>query len=406
MRRLFGIAVVLILGLPSAGLTDATSTEQVPPVLQKSPPAPDKSTPQPPQPPPSLQSPTIELEFAYGTEKQKWVEAVTARFNAANVRIPSGERVVVKPYGAGSGEMIDDLLTERHKPHLISPAAGAFIDIGNAESREMNKGDLVGDTQDLVLSPIVVMMWRETAEKLPRPIKWRDIFDGARDPARWKQLAGPQAAPLKLAHTQPDQSNSGLHAIFLEAFAAANKFDKLDVVDLNTPEVKKYFSDVEKAVPYYMNSTGNLARDMVEKGPTALTAAIVYENSVIEANRPSAKSGAPPKVVAIYPEEGTFPSEHPVGIVERPWVTEKHKQAAQAYINFLRDTPQQEEAKKFGFRPYDTTKVPLGDLLSPELGVSAMQPTFLEPPPYAAINIIRQLWRDNKNPSATPVPGR
>src|SRR5262249_10336170 len=157
-----------------------------------------------------------------------------------------------------------------------------------------------------------------------------------------------------LAHTQPDESNSGLHAIFAEAMAAVNKFSGLTRADLNKPEVGQYIAGVEKAVPYYETSTGYLGNRMLRDGPAALTAAIVYDSVVDKnKNRPADEAGQPPKVVALYPEEGTFPSEHPIGIVNRPWVTEQHRQAARVYIDYLRATAQQEEAKKYGFRPAD-----------------------------------------------------
>ena len=40
-------------------------------------------------------------------------------------------------------------------------------------------------------------------------------------------------------------------------------------------------------------------------------------------------------IVAIYPREGTFWSDHPAGIVEREWVTPAHREAAKVYFAFL-----------------------------------------------------------------------
>jgi Ca-activated chloride channel family protein len=60
-------------------------------------------------------------------------------------------------------------------------------------------------------------------------------------------------------------------------------------------------------------------------------------------------------VVAIYPKEGTFWSDHPVGIVNREWVTAEHREAAQMYIDYLLEPTQQQAAMQFGFRPADLT---------------------------------------------------
>jgi Ca-activated chloride channel homolog len=403
MRRVSWFAAVLVLSALAAGLSSPSARAQTsssqslaPPT--KTPPVPDKKTP----------VAKITLEFAYGSEKKNWIDAVTAKFNGSDFKVASGEQIVVKTVAAGSGEIIDDLLSEKSKAHVVSPAAGAFVEIGNAASSEQNKGDLIGETKDLVRSPIVVMIWSDTAKKLGWPaksIKWSELFSYASDTATWAAVA-PGSPPFKLAHTQPDQSNSGLHAIFLQAFAGAKKFDGLTIGDVNTPEVKQYFTKVEAAVPYYETSTGFLAKRMVQEGPSVLTAAIVYENLVIEANRASANSGQPAQVVAIYPEEGTFPSEHPIGIVKRPWVTAKHEEAAGIYINYLRAKEQQEEAMKSGFRPYDPEMFSLADRWKAELGVSEKKPKDLEPPPYSAINLIRETWRETKNTAATSAKGQ
>ena len=401
------------------------SPSKTPPVSSETPPAPSKILPEAvPPPPPETAPPVpattektpdapppppekpIEVLFYYGSEKQKWIEAVTSRFNAEKHKTAEGHVIRIKPVSIGSGEIIEELLSGKSKPHLVSPAAGAFIEIGNAAARERNEEDLVGETVELVRSPIVIMIWRDRAEALgwpARPVKWHDFFDYARDPARWQQAAGAGAGPLKIGHTNPDTSNSGLHALFLEAFAAANKFTGMTRVDVNNkPEVAQYLRQVEATVPYYHSSTGFLARRMIEQGPGQMTAAIVYENSVIEANKAGA-AGQPSRVVAIYPEEGTFPSEHPIGVVNRNWVDSEHKNAARAYIDFLRARPQQVEAKSFGFRPSDAS-VPLNDLLTPALGVDSAQPKVtLTPPPASAISVIRQLWRQNKNPSAEVI---
>ncbi|MDR3636063.1 MAG: hypothetical protein P4L84_19830, partial [Isosphaeraceae bacterium] len=55
---------------------------------------------------PPKPAPALELLFTYGSEKQKWVEAATERFNASAFALPSGERVRVNPVAVGSGELI------------------------------------------------------------------------------------------------------------------------------------------------------------------------------------------------------------------------------------------------------------------------------------------------------------
>ncbi|MBV8488367.1 MAG: hypothetical protein JO161_08810, partial [Planctomycetaceae bacterium] len=61
--------------------------------------------------------PEIEVLFTYGSEKQKWIDEVTATFNAAGHTLKSGEKVRITPVPVGSGELIDEVLTQRRKTH-------------------------------------------------------------------------------------------------------------------------------------------------------------------------------------------------------------------------------------------------------------------------------------------------
>ena len=77
----------------------------------------------------------IRLLFSYGSEKQKWVDDVTAAFNQSGAKTSSGKRITVKAVPKGSGECIDDLITGREHADLTSPASNVFIKQGNAQSR-------------------------------------------------------------------------------------------------------------------------------------------------------------------------------------------------------------------------------------------------------------------------------
>ena len=356
--------------------------------------------------PPQPSRPELELVLTYGSEKQKWIDEVTRQFNAAGRTLPSGERIKIIALPVGSGELIDEVLTQRRKAHLVSPAASAFILLGNSESREHGQSDLVGPTTALVSSPMVVAMWREMAEAIGWPgksVRWGDIFEYARDASQWRRVSKPEWGSFKFGHTHPDLSNSGLNALFAETYAALGKFDGVTQRDISNQQdkVSRYLHGVEYAIVHYGTSTGFFADRMFTEGPGYLSAAIMYENLVIQANEAARRRNPAvelPQIVAIYPAEGTFLSEHPIGVVQRPWVTEKHRQAGRLYIDFLLERPQQELARRFGFRPSNTQQgIDLKPMLRPDFGVSPAEPrTILRPPPATAIRLIRDLWRLSK----------
>jgi Ca-activated chloride channel family protein len=121
---------------------------------------------------------------------------------------------------------------------------------------------------------------------------------------------------------------------------------------------------------------------------------VLYESSVIESYETQYRLPFP--VVAIYPKEGTFWSDHPVGVVERDWVSAEQREAAQAYVRFLLEPAQQARAVPHGFRPA-SVDVPLGAPIDAAHGVDPKEPrTTLEVPPADVIEATLRLWREQK----------
>jgi len=60
---------------------------------------------------------------------------------------------------------------------------------------------------------------------------------------------------------------------------------------------------IENSVVHYGSSTGFFGRKMFANGPQYLSAAVLYESTVVESY---AEQNMPFPVVAIYPKEGTF----------------------------------------------------------------------------------------------------
>ena len=343
---------------------------------------------------------TVQLLFTYGSEKEEWIKEVTARFNEGGHKTASGKVIQVEAVPQGSGEAIDDILAGVRQAHLTSPASAAFIKLGNATSRTKTGKDLVGPTRNLVLSPVVIAMWRPMAEAIgwgKKPVGWGEILELARDPKGWASHGHPEWGAFKLGHTHPDYSNSGLISLLAEVYAATGKMAGLTLDDVRKPQTAEYVAGIESSIVHYGSSTGFFGKRLFTDGPGYLSAAVLYESLVIESYGP--QYNLPFPVVAIYPREGTFWSDHPVGIVEREWVTPEHREAAEKYVDYLLARPQQEAALRFGFRPSDVD-IPLGSPFDAAHGVDPREPqTTLEVPPVEVIDGVRELWRANKKRS-------
>ena len=372
--------------LPAAGLLAALSFG-----CQTRPPS-SKETPAAPRG-------ALELVFPYGSEKEKWINEVTGAFNRSGAKTQSGKTIFVRAVPMGSGESIDNILSGRMQAHLVSPASAAFIKLGNAESRAKTGKDLIASTENLVLSPVVIAMWKPMAEAIgwgKKPVGWSDILSLARNPKGWSAYNYPQWGKFKFGHTHPEFSNSGLISLFAEAYAASGKTAGLKLADLDKPQTKQLITGVEQSVVHYGSSTGFFGRKMFANGPEYLSAAVLYESMVVESY---AENNLAFPIVAIYPKEGTFWSDHPVGVVERDWVTQEQREAAKIYIQYLLARPQQERAIQYGFRPA-LLDVSVAAPLDTAHGIDPKEPkTTLEVPSVDVINGILQNWKVQKKHS-------
>ena len=339
---------------------------------------------------------TLDLYFIYSSEKKTWLEDVTKQFNAAGHKTQDGKTIHVEIEAMGSGESVDAVLAGTKKPHLLSPASEVFVKLANAGAEGEGGQPLLPETENLVLSPVVVAMWKPMAEALgwgEKPIGWEDILNMAQNPAGWKAYGFPQWGRFKFGHTHPNYSNSGLISLLAQVYAATGKRTGLSRDDVNQDSTARYLHAIQQSIVHYGRSTGFFGKKLMANGPSYLSAAVLYENMVIESY---SHQNLEYPIVAVYPKEGTFWSDHPAGIVDRPWVTPAHREAAEAYLKYLLERPQQEKAMAYGFRPADVD-IALGAPIDAAHGVDPKEPqALLRVPSAKVIRAVQALWKEQK----------
>src|SRR5215831_6200430 len=257
------------------------------------------------QPPPA----TMTVVLAYGSEKKSWLEEQAKAFAATGPKTKSGKLIRIDARAMGSGEAVQEILAGSLKPHAFSPASGAYLTLLNDRwlSVPGQTKPLCSPGEPVVLSPLVIAMWRPMAEALGWPAKklgWSDLLRVERSPNGWAAFRRPEWGAFRFGHTHPAYSNSGLLGVLAEAYAGAGKTRGLTAADLDAQKTRAFVSEVEQAVVHYGKSTGFFAEKMVARGPSYLSAAVLYENLVIESYSPAAGRAEMP-LVAIYPREGT-----------------------------------------------------------------------------------------------------
>jgi Ca-activated chloride channel homolog len=341
----------------------------------------------------------VVVRISYGSEKKDLFEDAIKAFASNHPKTRSGRPIRIDALAEGSAESMESILAGRDLT-VWSPASSLLVDVLNdrwAEKRGLGSSQaLIDSAPPIVLSPVVIAMWEPMAKALgwpARPIGWADVAA----PEGWARLAAPQWGAFKFGHTHPRYSNSGAIALVAATYAGAHKTRGLELADV--AKAADFVRGVQSSIVHYGRSTGFFADKMFTRGPAYLSAAVLYENLVVESALDPRYSGKPFPVVALYPKEGTFWSDHPYAILNLPSVTAEAREGAEAFRAFLLSPDRQRLAEsRFGFRPADP-QVPLGAPIDAAHGVDPNQPQNVLPnPPVAVTRRILDSFEDVKRP--------
>ena len=348
----------------------------------------------------------VELPFEYSTEKKDWLEAAVAAFQNANPKIH------VKLIGKGSLEGANAILDGSDKPVLWSPADSLVANLLASDWQTKHQSQLFptsGDSgpQPLLLTPLVFVVWQERASVLvdsssassrstSGQLSWKTIHKAVASPKGWAGIGGkPAWGFVTLGHTDPNKSNSGMQAIALMAYEYFNVTSGLTVEQLLDPKFQDFVKETERGVQRFESSTGTFMTDMIRFGPSKYDIAVVYESlAVSQLENAQGRWGS----LHIYYPPVTIWSDHPVVLLDAPWVTAEQKQAGARLIAFLRSTPIQTTALRFGFRPADTS-VPMKTAeganpftKSAQYGLSLELPPAAQPPDGPVLRNMLMMW--------------
>lgn len=362
--------------------------------------SPATSAPGETAPTPTSAHEDLELDVVMSSEKKDWAGEAIAQFNETHPKTDDGRPVHVKTTFMGSVEPIDGIVAGTLHAHVFSPASSMVLPL-LADAWTGAKGPtakpIVASADPLLLSPVVIAMWDPMARALGWPAKklgWHDIAALAKAPGGWRAKGHPEWGDFRFGHTHPGYSNSGLIAVLAEAYAGAGKTRDLAPADLASPATKQFLRESESSVVHYGRSTGFFYDAMVEHGPSYLSAAVLYENLVVNS---TGNAKLPFPLVSIYPREGTAWADHPFVILDAPWVGAPERDAAHKLEAYLLSRPVQERAMTgFGFRPA-LTDVALGAPIDAAHGADPKEPqTLLAAPNVRDLRALLDTWNENK----------
>lgn len=332
----------------------------------------------------------LRISIAYSPEKEKWLNEQILRFNQQRVAI-EGRPVFVEGMNKSSGVARTEIKNGALNVTVWSPSASTWLEVLKLESGNPN---VAVSSNPLVLTPVVIGMWRPMAEAMGwpnQPIGWSDMLALIEDPQGWGKFGHPEWGRFSWGHTDPEVSTTALSTLIAEFYAASGKQRNLTVADVQRPEAQQFIRDLGRGIKHYGYNTLIFSSNMKKFGMAYISAFPMEEITLIDFN----KFDPPPTpLVAIYPREGTFWHDNPFIVLSS--ASEAERQAARAFYDFLLTPESQQAAMSYGFRPANLD-VPLADPIGPAYGVDPQGvQTVLELPNAEVIVAVKNAWALNR----------
>ncbi len=338
--------------------------------------------------------PQVEIGIAYGTEKERWLQWAVGEWEKTS----DGHRIKVNLIPMGSLEGAHAIVNGDQRINVWSPASATYKDMFVQEWQVKYPDNPIVKEEQLALTPMVFVVWEERYQ--PFVAKYgtmdlRTIHDALEEKTGWSGIAHkPEWGLFKFGHTHPNESNSGLMSIVLAAYTFHKKTKNLSVSDVVSGDFQQWLSELERGTSGLSNSTGNMMKEMVLKGPSSYDAMLVYESVAIDYLKNA--EGRWGQLRVVYPEYNAW-NDNPYYIVNAPWSSADQRKAADSFLAFLLSEPIQRQALTHGFRPANTN-VPIKFPESPFVqfapnGVQVDLQKICDPPSAEVVNNLLASWQ-------------
>jgi len=203
---------------------------------------------------PQAPSNALAISIAYSPEKESWLKDRIAAFNDKRVQV-DGRPVFVEGNNVSSGAARTAIKNGQLKTTIWSPSASTWLEVLKQESGNPN---VAVSNKPLVLTPVVISMWKPMAEAMGypnKPIGWGDMLELINDPQGWGKFGHPEWGRFSWGHTDPEISTSALSTLLAEFYAAVGKQRGLTVADVQDPKSQQFIRDLGKGIKHYGYNT-------------------------------------------------------------------------------------------------------------------------------------------------------
>jgi Ca-activated chloride channel homolog len=314
--------------------------------------------------------------------------------------------ICVEQYAESSG-VVADMLTNRLQGQttalpdnltIFQPSVSDWLRLVNFRSGQpvfnvsepFNITDR-NESRATTREPIIIAIWESRLRSLEQAglnrnqIGWRELRAVQSSPNGWCDFGVPNCRRSVLyGQTDPNVSSTALSTLIGQYYVSVGSTGiPLNASQVSSSTIQNGVRDIQQLARHYSFNTV-VFREYLARGSDYVDFVALDENSLIYINRGRAAEGVPPEpLVALYPSDGTFYHERPMGILNAPWVSEDERLAAQMFVDFVLTPEMQRIIMSNGFRPANP-QVTLDDTFwggcdIVDCGVVRTEPTIILP---------------------------
>lgn len=359
----------------------------------------------------------VNIDIIYAPESDLYMPQVMQDFNRAYLEgrnpvtgesLASGERpICISGQDGSSGTIMQGIVnaiiapnnSNVARPVIFQPSVSHWLALANYQAgRQLFD---LEDARGTALAPVVMAIWESRLEAIRETvgyedIGWEELLQVLNSENGWQDfgIEGGRRSVF-YGHTDPLVSSTALSTLIAEFYASArnNGFNerRLTIEQVRDNDVQQGVREIENLIRHYSTRTTEF-KDYIAQGPDYLDFVALEENDLIYINRGLTEVQPPERLVALYPKEGTFWHEHPMGIVNADWTTPEQRDAARTFVDYVLTPEVQELIMANGFRPANPD-VELDFPFVAENGVDPDQPrAVLDVPAPEVIAAIQQSW--------------
>jgi Ca-activated chloride channel family protein len=221
----------------------------------------------------------------------------------------------------------------------------------------------------------------------------------------WNALQQRASSDSTFSWNHPSTSYaSGLLATLAEFYVGAGISRGLTEELATKSTTIEYVKKIEGTVRFYGEGESAILERLKKDGPSLLDAFVAQEQIVLRWN----SENPSPKLIAVYPIEGTLWADHPLALLEqytdfdKSTLTNTQRDTFYEFTRFLLLANTQKQVLAAGWRPVNTDISLLSDG-SPFKGSTSVDPlqpkTTLAVPPYSVIQVIEDYRSAIKKPT-------